>query len=215
MSIGLLVSLSFHCPLLLEHFLFHDPLFSVDHCLRSFGVILPREDVQSLAHLVFLLDCLSLFSGELALSVEHPQFGVNLLLDYLLVHLLPFVHQLLFSFQLGQSCHETGFLSSKVVSLHFELSVESLLDDRFLLFLPLNVDLFKSLRHLGSDLLRRFHIVEKLLFEHLILTGQKSCQLLPPSIQIRLVSPLDISYSIISNVFNDHAFRLGLPFSLK
>lgn len=141
----------------------------------SLSGVLPVQDAESLLDLFLLLSSFSLFSSQFLFAVEHPEFGVDLLLDNLVFHFLSFVHQLLFSLELGAGGHEVGLLPSKIVSLHLELSVESLLDCLCFLELSLGVEFVEAGGHLLPNLLWSLHIGKEFLLVLVILSCQDCC----------------------------------------
>lgn len=113
--------------------------------------------------------------------IEHPQFGVHLLLHDLLFHFLSLIHELFFAFELRASGHEMRFLASQIISLHFKFPIHGPLNMLLFLSFALYVDLGETLCHLLPDLLWRFQIGKEFLFVHLILLGQNGCQFDPTS----------------------------------
>lgn len=101
--------------------------------------------------------------------VEHPEFGVDLLLDDRLLHLLSLVHKLLFSFDLGTSYHEGGLFLSQVIGLHFEFSLEGMLNHLGPLYFSLLLKAVEFTGHFRSDLLWSFKISQEFLFVLFIL----------------------------------------------
>ena len=171
LSLCLFVSLDLLGPLLLKHMLLSLLLVSVNSLGLGDGVLLPGEDVEGFLDLLFLQGALLLFSLNFLLVIEHPKFGVDLLLNDGLLQLLLFVHELLFSFDLGSGNHEGSLLPSQVVGLHFEFSLKGVLHLLGSLLFPLLLQGVESLGHLGSDLLWSFKGSHEFLFINLILCG--------------------------------------------
>jgi hypothetical protein len=127
LSLCLLVCLDFLSPLPLKHLLLSSFFFSVNLFCLSNCILLPSENIESLLNLLFLCCSLILLSFNFLLMIEHPQLGVDLLLNDRLFELGFLVHELLFSLELGSGNHESSLLLSQVVSLHFEFSLEGVL----------------------------------------------------------------------------------------
>ena len=128
LSLSLFVGLDLFGPLVLKHFLLTSLLFVFNLLGLSDSILLPGEDVQSLLDLLFLGSSFILLSLDFLLVVEHPEFGIDLLLNNSLFQLGLFVHKLLLPLNLGSSDHECGLLLPEVIGLHLELTLEGMLD---------------------------------------------------------------------------------------
>lgn len=171
LSLCLLVCLDFLSPLLLKHLLLSGFFLSIDLFCLSNCILLPCENVKSLLNLLFLCCSLILLSLDFLLMIEHPQLGVDLLLNDRLFELGFLVHELLFSLELGSGNHESGLLLSQVVGLHFEFPLEGVLHELGPLLFALLLQGVQSIGHLGSDLLGSFEGRHKFLLINFVLGG--------------------------------------------
>ena len=169
LSLGFLIGFDLLGPLVLEHQLLSGYFLRVNVFGLGNGILLPSEDVEGLLDLLLLEGALLLLSREFLLMVEHPEFGVDLLLNDGLLHLLSLVHELLFSFDLGSGDHEGGLLLSQVIGLHFEFPLESVLNHLGPLFFSLLLQGVESTGHFRSDLLWSFKIRQEFLLVLFIL----------------------------------------------
>jgi len=158
LSLSFFIGFDLLGPLVLEHLLLSGFFLSVDVLRLRNGILLPGEDVEGLLDLLLLEGALLLLSLDFLLVVEHPEFGVDLLLNDGLLQLLSLVHELLFSFDLGSGYHEGGLFLSQVIGLHFEFSLESVLNHLGPLSFSLLLKGVESIGHFCSDLLWSFKI---------------------------------------------------------
>ena len=215
LSVSLLVGLDLLGPLVLQHVLLPGLLAVLNLLGLRDGILLPGEDVQSLLHLLFLGRSLILLPLDLLLVVEHPEFGVDLLLDNGLFELGLFVHKLLLPLDLGSSDHEGGLLLPQVVGLHLELALEGVLHQLGSLFLSLRFQGVESLGHLGSDLFWSLESSHELLLVHLILRGQNCRKSTFTGLQISRLSFLHISDSVSNNILSNNSICFDFPLSFK
>ena len=192
--------------LLLSNFSF---MFGFFVLLSSF--LLPIQDIECSCYLLFLLYCLSLLSVDLLVVFEHPEFGVDLLLKDLLFELCLLIHELLFSFDLSSGNHESGFLLSELISFHFKLSFESLLDLKLPFFLSLSSKTLDSLGHLGSDLFEGLKLVHEFFLILLVLCGKKSGKLGFSGSEVGSLSLFHVVNLAFHNSILDNHLGLGLP----
>jgi hypothetical protein len=171
LSLGLLISVGLLGPLLFEHCLFSGFLLGINLLGLRNCVLLPGENVESFLDLLLLVGSLLLLSLHFLLVVEHPEFGVDLLLNDGLLQLMFLVHELLFSFNLGSCDHESGLFPSQVIGLHFELPLECVLNLLGPLFFSLLLESIESIGHFSSHLLWSFKISQKFLLVLFILCG--------------------------------------------
>lgn len=108
-----------------------------------------------------------------------------------------------------------SLLSSEVIRLHLELSVESLLNHSCFLLLPLGVELIESSSHLLSYLLGGLHVGKEFLLELLVFVGKDCSKLSTTGDEVGGGPLLDISNSIPSNLLNNDVIGLVLPPSLE
>lgn len=215
LSLGFFIGLDFPGPLVLEHLLLSGFLFSVDvFCLRN-GVLLPREDVEGFLDLLFLELSLVLLSLHLFLVVEHPELSINLLLDDGLLHLLFFVHELLFSLELSSCDHEGGLLFSQIVGLHFEFPFESVLHEILFLLFSLGLEGIESLGHFSSDLFGGLESSHKFLFVHFIFGSQQCSESALADLEVRGLPFFHVCNSVPDNILGNNCICFNFPCSFK
>lgn len=178
-------------------------------------VSLPGKNINCFLNLCSFIMGLSLFSLNFLFLVKHPKLSVNLLLNNGLFNFTLFVHKLLFSFNLASSNHEISFFFSKLICLHFELSIKSMLDKCLPLVFTLVLQSSQSFGHFGSDLLWGLKGSKEFLLIDFIFVSKKSSESASTGKEICFVSSLHIGHSRPNCVLHDVSICFVLPIGFQ